>query len=69
MPSSHRGLITAMHLTLGLPDKSIKKLQYIQNSAAKVLTNTTARQHITLILHTLQSNSDSNLQSYSRDCP
>lgn len=37
-------------LYIGLPAKSIKWLQYIQNSAASVLTHTTSRQHISGVL-------------------
>ena len=37
----------------GLPAKSIKRLQYIQNSAARVLTHTSPRQHITGMLYSL----------------
>ncbi|MBN3302415.1 RTJK polymerase, partial [Amia calva] len=34
-------------LFVGLPANSIKRLQYIQNSVARVLTHTSSRQHIT----------------------
>lgn len=37
----------------GLPDKSIKKLQYIQNSATQLLTPTTFRQHVSPVLYKL----------------
>lgn len=40
-------------LYIGLPAKSIKHLQYIQNSAARVLTHTRSRQHISGILRNL----------------
>lgn len=40
-------------LYVGLPDKSIKKLIYIQNSGPRILTYTTTRQHITPVLHNL----------------
>ncbi len=37
----------------GLPAKSLNRLQYIQNSAAHVLTRTTPREHITPVLSQL----------------
>ncbi len=37
----------------GLPANSVKRLQYIQNSAARVLTHTSARHHITPVLQQL----------------
>uniref|UniRef100_A0A8C2C5A6 Reverse transcriptase domain-containing protein n=1 Tax=Cyprinus carpio TaxID=7962 RepID=A0A8C2C5A6_CYPCA len=40
-------------LYLGLPAKSIKQLQHIQNSAARVLTHTPSRQHISGVLRNL----------------
>jgi len=40
-------------LFVGLPGKSIKRLQCIQNSAACVLTNTPSLQHITGVLYSL----------------
>jgi len=40
-------------LYFGLPAKSIKRLQHIQNSAARVLTHTPFRQHISGVLRNL----------------
>lgn len=40
-------------LFLGLPTKSLQRLQYIQNSAARLLTHTKRSAHITPILHQL----------------
>ncbi|KAF7641467.1 hypothetical protein LDENG_00280440, partial [Lucifuga dentata] len=40
-------------LFTGLPNKSIKQLQLIQNAAARLLTNTKKREHISPILKTL----------------
>lgn len=40
-------------LFAGLPANSIKRLQYIQNSAARVLTHTSSRHHITPVLQQL----------------
>ncbi|XDV33545.1 hypothetical protein PO909_003925 [Leuciscus waleckii] len=40
-------------LFLGLPAKSLQRLQYIQNSAARLLTHTRRSAHITPILHQL----------------
>ncbi len=37
----------------GLPASSVKRLQYIQNSAVQVLTYTSARHHITSVLQQL----------------
>ena len=40
-------------LFTGLPKKSIRKLQVIQNVAARILTNTRRRDHISPVLSTL----------------
>ncbi|XP_029957253.1 uncharacterized protein LOC115395750 [Salarias fasciatus] len=37
----------------GTPSKTLNKLQYIQNSAARLLTHTRSREHITPVLHKL----------------
>jgi len=40
-------------LFLGLPKKRIARVQYVQNSAARVLTSTRRSAHITPLLHKL----------------
>ncbi|KAK7882694.1 hypothetical protein WMY93_028868 [Mugilogobius chulae] len=40
-------------LLIGIPGRSIQKLQYVQNSAARVLMRVRKHEHITPILHTL----------------
>ena len=40
-------------LLYGATDKVLKKLQYVQNSAARLLTRTRSRDHITPVLHDL----------------
>ena len=37
----------------GITSKTLNKLQYVQNSAARLLTNTRSREHITPVLHDL----------------
>uniref|UniRef100_A0AAV2LSV1 Maturase K n=1 Tax=Knipowitschia caucasica TaxID=637954 RepID=A0AAV2LSV1_KNICA len=40
-------------LLIGIPGRSLQKLQYVQNSAARVLMRVRKHEHITPILHTL----------------
>ena len=52
MPLSLPGSITVIH-PVGQPDKSLQKLQYVQNIGAWVLTKTKKIQHITSVLDSL----------------
>ncbi|KAG1968281.1 hypothetical protein F2P79_003235 [Pimephales promelas] len=43
-------------LLIGIPRKSVQRLQYIQNSAARILMRVRKHEHITLILNSLHWN-------------
>ena len=50
---SPANLTTVIHYTLGISQANLNKLQRIQNSLARVITNTSKYQHITPILKKL----------------
>ena len=41
----------ANSLLVGVPDKSLRKLQVVQNDAARLVSRTSRREHITPVLH------------------
>ncbi|XP_076605178.1 immunoglobulin lambda-like polypeptide 1 [Chaetodon auriga] len=51
-------------LLIGIPTKSLQRLQYMQNSAARILMRVQKHEHITPILHSLHWLSDSTRIEY-----